>query len=470
MISELISKKELTNLIINEKKHYTEIAKMKGLDRKEISKIAKSYGIIKPKYYKIEDLQKYAKQKKGECLTKIYTNSSEKYKWKCEKNHKWEATWSSVVNGGTWCKNCATKKVNEKTKLTIGEMHEIAKKNGGKCLSKKYIRNSSKLNWECNDGHEFSMNAQTVKSGSWCPQCSTGISEKKCRYIFENIFDKKFFNTKKILENKYELDGFNEELKLAFEYQGEQHYRYIKTWHKSKEIFLKMQEIDQRKKELCRNKKIKLIEVPFWVSEKGDEFLFSYIKKDLEKLNFEVKNTYDSLGMEEMSFYPNKLEEMNEIAASKGGKCLSKKYLGAHGKLEFQCKRNHKWEATPDSIKNAKSWCRECFLEGVKQETLTKLKKIVIEKKGSFDERKFIKGKVKIEFKCEKNHKFNQTPSLILGGYWCKICGRKEAARKLRLDITEVAKLGQPYNCVLLTKEYVNSKTKVEWKCSKNHK
>jgi hypothetical protein len=47
------------------------------------------------------------------------------------------------------------------------------------------------------------------------------------------------------------------------------------------------------------------------------------------------------------------IEEMQEIAKSKGGECLSEKYVNAHSKLEWKCSRGHIWSATPSNIKKA---------------------------------------------------------------------------------------------------------------------
>ena len=38
-------------------------------------------------------------------------------------------------------------------KISIEEMQEIARKRGGKCLSKKYINAHTKLEWQCANGH-----------------------------------------------------------------------------------------------------------------------------------------------------------------------------------------------------------------------------------------------------------------------------------------------------------------------------
>ena len=54
------------------------------------------------------------------------------------------------------------------------------------------------------------------------------------------------------------------------------------------------------------------------------------------------------------------IEEMQALAAKKGGKCLSTQYINAMTKLKWQCAEGHIWEARPNNIKNGGTWCPEC--------------------------------------------------------------------------------------------------------------
>jgi hypothetical protein len=113
--------------------------------------------------------------------------------------------------------------------------------------------------------------------------------ETRCREIFEDIFKTDFpkvrpsFIVNDRTGKKLELDGYNDKLKLAFEYQGQQHYNFSPYFHKSQEDFANQVYRDKLKKELCEKNNITLIEIPYNI-EYGD--LEDYIKMKLHDEGF----------------------------------------------------------------------------------------------------------------------------------------------------------------------------------------
>jgi hypothetical protein len=85
------------------------------------------------------------------------------------------------------------------------------------------------------------------------------------------------------------LDGYNDMLKLAFEFNGPQHYIFYPKYHKSYNDFLNQQERDKIKSELCKKNLVTLIIVPYTLDY--DEFQ-KYIIKEYKRLTKkEVRNT-----------------------------------------------------------------------------------------------------------------------------------------------------------------------------------
>lgn len=64
---------------------------------------------------------------------------------------------------------------------------------------------------------------------------------------------------------RLELDCYNEELGIAAEYNGEHHYNFPNTFHKTREDFEAQLRRDKWKREKCIEKNILLIEIPYHI-------------------------------------------------------------------------------------------------------------------------------------------------------------------------------------------------------------
>lgn len=230
----------------------------------------------------IEECKEYALSKNGECLSDKYKNNITKMTWKCEKGHEWKSIFSSVKNCGSWCPTCAGAK-----KLTIEECKEYALSKNGECLSDEYKNARTKMTWKCEEGHEWKSIFDHIKRGSWCPTCvnKSNKSESMCREIFESLLIAKFRNTRPKFLEGLELDGYNEILNIAFEYNGIQHYKFNKHFHRNDpEAFERQKQRDQKKYELCRKNGINLIIIPYQFDYMRPDLLKDYIQNELKKL------------------------------------------------------------------------------------------------------------------------------------------------------------------------------------------
>lgn len=110
--------------------------------------------------------------------------------------------------------------------------------------------------------------------------------EKKCKEFVEFMTGKKFdrvrpeFLTNPVTGHPLELDLYNEELRLAIEYNGSQHYHFNGMMHNnSRDRFQNQQYRDLIKKQLCDQHGIRLVLVPYTVPEdKIPEFLYDQLK------------------------------------------------------------------------------------------------------------------------------------------------------------------------------------------------
>jgi predicted Zn-ribbon and HTH transcriptional regulator len=229
----------------------------------------------------IEEMYELASKKNGKCLSTKYINNCTHLKWQCNKcNYIWEAIPNSIKQD-SWCPRCSD------TKLTIEEMHELAYKKNGKCLSTEYINSKTKLEWQCKKGHIWETSPNNIKQDKWCPKCAGSVGENLTRQVFEEFFNKPFPSVRpKFLKYNrcLQLDGFNEELKMAFEYQGNQHYTFPNHCHKTIEEYNKQLEHDQWKKEQCEKNNIRL-----FIINQFDDLDYSKVKLYIENLLTEYK-------------------------------------------------------------------------------------------------------------------------------------------------------------------------------------
>jgi len=233
----------------------------------------------------LEDMQKIAKEKGGECLSTEYINCISKLKWKCKEGHVWEARPHDIKNNNGWCPVCSGH-----DKYTINDMIKIARMRNGKCLSKKYINTKTRLEWQCNKCNSLWLSQpRSIIQGSWCPSCSSYKSERLSRIYIETVTGKKFPKTKPEWLQGLELDGYCKELKLAFEYNGKQHYEYINFYHKNDKGLKHRMKLDILKKNICKQKNIKLIVVPYIYSCKNEKEMYRFIDKELNKNNIKIK-------------------------------------------------------------------------------------------------------------------------------------------------------------------------------------
>jgi hypothetical protein len=269
----------------------------------------------------ISILQQYAISKGGNLLSNQYINNKQKLSWQCSEGHIWRAHWNSVKDNNSWCPTCAgkvsptivdlqqyaiskggkllsTKYIDNSTKMTwqcsqghnwettwthvkdannwcaicsqrvkptIRDLQQYAISHNGKLLSNDYKSNKHPLIWECKDGHKWKATWGNIKlRSSWCPECKRFKTELEIKTLLEQALNIVFTKTRFIYKsNRYEFDGYNEEHKIAFEYHGYQHYIYPNYWHRTKEIFDAAKQRDKNKEQYCIESGIKLIVIPY---------------------------------------------------------------------------------------------------------------------------------------------------------------------------------------------------------------
>lgn len=413
---------------------------------------------------RLKEIKEIVKNRGGECLSTEYKDNFSKLLFKCEKGHEWESNYKSVIIKNSWCPICL-----EESYLSIEDLKKIAESNGGKCLSK--IRGQKKLEWECCFGHRWKATVgNIVGRNSWCPECSAGLYENICRLYFETLFGRPFSKSypKWLVNNngnRLELDGYCEELKLAFEHNGRQHYIKNTIYFHDR-----IRQNDLEKEKLCEEYGVALIIIPELFSYTKIEDLKELIISECNKYNISVPFSHKEIDYREAHFIDkNKgyLEEAKNIAVKKGGKCLSTIYISSSHKLIFECGNNHVWKTTLAGVR--KGWCPKCSVYVYNRKTIQDAQQLAEEKGGKCLSTEYTNNHTKMLWECEHGHTWETTYNLIQMGKWCPQCGRKSRADKQRLNIEVYREVAREKGGECLSTEYNNCFEKLTWKCAKGH-
>jgi hypothetical protein len=117
------------------------------------------------------------------------------------------------------------------------------------------------------------------------------------------------------------------------------------------------------------------------------------------------------------------LNELKALAAERGGRVLSKSYLGTRIKLKFRCASGHEWEALPDTLLKKRNWCRACSMNWLpRSEQLEALKAIARSQGGEVLSHEYVSCRTKVQVSCAKGHAWSASPSKLKQGRWCPVC------------------------------------------------
>lgn len=189
-----------------------------------------------------------------------------KIEWECLIcSYNWFAEPNSILNGDRCgCPNCSGK-----ARLT----NEIIDQ---KLIGRNIIRVDGVINartkimWECLIcNHQWKTTPNKIFSKeTGCPECNVpGANEKLVRHLLEQNsfhFEPQYYLTNiDVMVRPLKFDIYIPNLRLAIEYNGEQHYiptGFFGSKSPDKD-FIKQQERDQYKRDFCINKNIQLIEI-----------------------------------------------------------------------------------------------------------------------------------------------------------------------------------------------------------------
>jgi len=472
----------------------------------------------------IKEMQKIATSRGGKCLSIKYINNKTKLLWECEFGHQWMSSPNSIKSLKSWCPKCG-KKTTGRKKLTIEEMQDIAKLRGGKCLSKKYISNKTKLLWECEFGHQWLSECHSIKdSQTWCPKCAG--KEKSTIDMMKKIAIKK---NGKCLSNEYKNQKTNLlwECELGHKWSAMPYNVKNGSWcpkcayNEHKLGIEKMHELAAKKNGKCLSSEyIDSSKKLLWECVDGHQWkatprnigtgrwcphCHSNITEEkcryiIESITgFKFKKTRSILGGNlELDGYSKDLNcafEYNGEQHYEELKDFFNKTKKDFDAIKFRDKKKNKickekniklftipyYEAKTNEQLIEFIYNKIFIFFGIKpilkiedvnfnsfvgnKGMLSSLKEIAKNRGGECLSKKYVDLKTKILWRCSEGHEW--WASLIIIKYnkcWCPACGGKK-----KLTIEEMKKIAVSRKGECVSEKYINSKTKLLWECEFGH-
>lgn len=156
------------------------------------------------------------------------------------------------------------------------------------------------------------------------------------------------------------------------------------------------------------------------------------------------------------------LEEARELAARRGGQCLSKHYQNTREKLQWRCAAGHVWFANLEGVLKG-DWCWTCHFERIKLGHADI--EAVAHKRGGRCLSAYVDKETPLEWLCSEGHIWSTPWCRVSKGQWCHRCAVKARIRTIS-DLQEVA---QSRGGRCLPTAYLGVHEKHEWECMDRH-
>lgn len=233
----------------------------------------------------------YPEEYKG-CKNKIRI-----YCKKCDK--EFSQTPDGHINGKKGCIDCGCILSGTKQSYTLQEVvkksQEIHSVNGIAIYkydeNKDYKSNRDMLKINCKHHGIFEQVVYSHLLGRGCPCCTLFKTEEMVRKMLSKILpnNKPFIKIRPKFLERMEIDCYNDDLKLAVEVNGKQHYSFVSYFHKTIDGFESQKTRDIKKKKLCLEHKINFLEVPYIYNCYNPEKLKDFLISELMRLEYIIE-------------------------------------------------------------------------------------------------------------------------------------------------------------------------------------
>jgi hypothetical protein len=156
------------------------------------------------------------------------------------------------------------------------------------------------------------------------------------------------------------------------------------------------------------------------------------------------------------------LEEVRNRFEERGYQLLSNEYNGARSRVSFRCPAGHIGEMPARTFFSGYG-CIECSTENRRADFET-IKSEFLKKGLTVLDENYINAHTRLTVLCSRGHESKVSWNEFTNGRTCKLC-----SRTLKPTIEHVREQFKKRGYTLLSTEYVNSSTKLDFICDKQH-
>lgn len=417
-------------------------------------------------------------EKGGKALTPVYRIEGATQKVKvvdveCAKGHAWTPRIGNLVNRDSWCPECYG---NAPHKLE--DLHAWATELGGKCLHEgPYGGLKSNYLWECGRcAYQWSATWSNVRNhGSWCPECRTSITEHIARAAFQENFPGETF-AKNYDAVGMELDGYSENLRLAFEYDGIQHRKRVDHFQRTEGAFEAQRQRDAEKDDRCEDADITLIRIP----DRGIlaiPKIRGFVRAKIVELGYDVPADLPDdatfmTGVRATRNADTYVDRVRAMVTKFNGELLSAVCPTRTYPVHVKCRHNHEFDTTFDSLERLR-WCPQCAgnmaktTEAIEAEAVPRGYEVLYSETRMAGKR----SRRYVTVQCpDKTHE----PSEVLWdnfvkGRGCQKCGRVRAGATRKTTEKEIAGTFERLG-LTIEGEFRNKTADVIFVCAEGHR
>jgi hypothetical protein len=349
-------------------------------------------------------------------------------------------------------------------KLTLAQMRCLAQRRGGECVSRQYISSKTPLRWRCKHGHHWNAMPTNVSRGSWCPTCA-----RRKRLTLGEMRTLAAHRGGECISDHY----MNNETRLWWRcsagHEWEANPGLVKggRWcpkcaHVARLSLNAMTEIAGSRGGQCLSAEYVNLETPLsWKCAAGHRW------------------TARPASIRSGRWCPYcahnqrlELKVMHHLARKRAGKCLSTSYVNNRHSLLWECKRQHRWKASPANVKGGKwklgTWCLECYnlrRQFSPRHTIERMEDLARSRGGLCLSKEYVNSKSKLLWQCDKGHCWRAVPGAVRRGSWCPVCARNQ-----KLTLGEFRSLAARKGGRCLSDHYTNKSTPLRWQCALGHR